>query len=88
MALKIGISKAEDGKGNIVAYSQGATFSKAELRKIRAPHRYELWSNRGSEPIEVIHALSDKVAKEYLKAKFHMVGLHITKVKTSSRRVK
>lgn len=42
MALDIGISKATDKKGNIVAYMQRATFSSAELRKIRAPYRYEI----------------------------------------------
>jgi len=88
MALDIGISMAKDGKGNIVAYSQGAPFSKGELGKVRAPHRYELWGSRGSEPMAIIYALSDKVAKEYLKAKFHMRGLHIRKVKVSSRRVR
>lgn len=83
MALDIGISKATDKKGNIVAYMQGATFSSAELRKIRAPYRYEIWSRRGYEPVAILHAKSDAIAKE-----FDMKGLHLEKINRSTRRVK
>lgn len=88
MALNIGISTATDKKGYIVAYMQGASFSSADLRKIRAPYIYELWSSRGHEPVTVVHAKSDKIAKEFLKNKFNMKGLHIEKITRTSRRVK
>lgn len=88
MALDIGISKATDKKGNIVAYMQGATFSSAELRKIRAPYRYEIWSRRGYEPVAILHAKSDAIAKEFANSKFDMKGLHLEKINRSTRRVK
>ena len=88
MALNFGISTATDKKGYIVAYSQGASFSAPEIRKIRAPYVYQLWSSRGHEPVAVIHAKSDKIAKEYLNEKFNMKGLHIEKLTTKRRRVK
>jgi len=48
MALNIRISTATDKDGYIVAYMQGASFSAADLRKIRAPYIYELWSWQGA----------------------------------------
>lgn len=89
MALDIGISTAKDSKGNIVAYLQGASFIQADRMKIKRPmYMYELWTSRGREPITWAHAISDKVAKELFNNKYHMKGLHIRRIRTSSRRVK
>ncbi len=88
MALDIGISHATDKDGYVVAHSQGASFSAVVLRRIRAPYRYELWTSRGREPVAVVYAKSDKIAKEYLNNKFNMKGLRIEKITTKRRRVK
>ena len=88
MALNIGISYATVRYGYVVAYSQGASFSSAVLRRITAPYRYELWTSRGREPVAVVYAKSDKIAKEYLNDKFNMKGLRIEKIATKRRRVK
>ena len=88
MALTIHISKAVDPKtGMIVVHEQGASFSSAELKKIRAPYRFELWASRGHSPITVVHAKGAAEAKEYLKAKYRTRGLVIRKVTVSSHRV-
>jgi len=87
MTLHISISTATDSKGNIVAYGQGASFSREELRRIRAPYRFELWASRGYAPIAVIMAKGTKEAREYARAKYRTRGLSLRRVTIRSRRV-
>ncbi len=85
--LSIGISRATTAKGLIVGYLKGDTFSREDLRNIRAPKTYYILDRRDNVVAE-LHARDDTVAKALARAKFHMKGLKLVQERVATRRVR